>query len=337
IIWLIFVVSAFGQDPQFSQYYNSPLYLNPAFTGTGENTRLGANYRTQWLGVGNPFVTYSVFADHFIEPYNSGVGLMLKRDKQGATALRSTELGLFYSYHVDLNEEWVFRPALQTSFVVRDVDFSSAIFGDQLTNNGHTGGSTSDQLFIQDPNYSFLDFNTGGIIYNRSVWIGVSGHHLSRPSQSFSQTAESPLPLKLSVHGGYKIPLNYNAYRDQEIDKSIIPTFNYRKQGPFHQLDLGTYVIYDPVMFGVWYRGIPVARYPEGIKNNESIILMAGFNHNSLSVGYSFDVTVSSLTLKGGGAHEISLIYEFEYPYNTKKKYRKTLPCPDFNRKRKIF
>ena len=40
-----------AQDPQFSQYYAAPLYLNPAFTGSEMLPRIGANYRNQWPGI----------------------------------------------------------------------------------------------------------------------------------------------------------------------------------------------------------------------------------------------------------------------------------------------
>ena len=66
-----------AQDTQFSQYYNSTLYLNPAFTGTGMDTRVGVNYRLQWPGLGSPFKTYSVWADYNMTSVNSGIGMLL--------------------------------------------------------------------------------------------------------------------------------------------------------------------------------------------------------------------------------------------------------------------
>ena len=41
-----------GQDIHFSQFYMSPLTLNPALTGVMNcNTRLVGNYRNQWASV----------------------------------------------------------------------------------------------------------------------------------------------------------------------------------------------------------------------------------------------------------------------------------------------
>jgi hypothetical protein len=50
-----------AQDPHFSQYFVSPLSLNPAYTGFFEGPhRLAINYRNQWLGAGEPFNTGTI-------------------------------------------------------------------------------------------------------------------------------------------------------------------------------------------------------------------------------------------------------------------------------------
>ena len=58
-----------AQDIHFSQFYMSPLNLNPALTGVMNcNVRLVANYRNQWASVlkSNAFKTYSVSYDQRI-------------------------------------------------------------------------------------------------------------------------------------------------------------------------------------------------------------------------------------------------------------------------------
>ena len=52
-----------AQDPQFSQFYAAPLYLNPAFAGSTGQARVGANYRNQWPAIDANFNTISAFAD----------------------------------------------------------------------------------------------------------------------------------------------------------------------------------------------------------------------------------------------------------------------------------
>ncbi len=53
-----------AQDPHFSQFYASPLTLNPAFTGKFDGDyRLAANYRNQWASIPNAYTTASASLD----------------------------------------------------------------------------------------------------------------------------------------------------------------------------------------------------------------------------------------------------------------------------------
>ena len=102
---------------------------------------------------------------------------------------------------------------------------------------------------------------------------------------------------------------------------------NFQKQGKFYQSDLGVYYYKDPLIFGLWYRGIPLATSQAG----DAIIGLLGIKTNSLSIGYSYDFTISNLISASGGAHEISLIYEFNnLSIGAQKKRVRAIPCPEF-------
>src|SRR5215211_467009 len=78
-----------AQDPQFSQFYAAPLYLNPALAGSTGQARAGINFRNQWPAIDANFTTLSAYFDYFIEDYRSAVGLIVTRDKEGLAGLRS--------------------------------------------------------------------------------------------------------------------------------------------------------------------------------------------------------------------------------------------------------
>ena len=339
---LIFIIlfglhasGAIAQDPQLSQYYNAPLFLNPALAGTANNSRGVLNYRLQWTSLPSPYQTIAASFDHNIEPYNSGVGLLIKRDRQGDGGLTSTDVSAIYSYRVYLGEKLGFIPAIQAGFVTRDINFFNLTFGDQLTSNGNTGLPSGDN-FTPGPSRSFLDFSAGGLLYSEAFWIGVSTQHLNRPNQAF--VGESRLPRKMSIHGGYKIhltePARETMYGEASKERSLTPTFMYKMQGRYDQFDLGLYMIYEPIMFGMWYRGVPVKKYNEGLNNNESLILLAGVYYKGLTLSYSYDFTISAFKPGSGGSHEIAVIYGWEIPYNNykKKKRRRKVSCPNFDK-----
>src|SRR5437870_11310543 len=87
-----------AQDPQFSQFYAAPLYLNPAFAGSTNQGRAGVNYRNQWPAIDANFTTFSAFADFYLEDYNSGVGAILTRDYVNLVGVQNISFAAQYSY-----------------------------------------------------------------------------------------------------------------------------------------------------------------------------------------------------------------------------------------------
>lgn len=334
-LFILLCEVSFAQDPQYSQYYNAPLYMNPAFAGTGDNTRGIVNYRSQWPGVsGNtPYSTYSVSVDHHIEPYKSGVGLLITRDRMAGN-MSMTDIGLQYAYQVDIGTKWSFRPGLQASVVSRNTDYSQLVFGDQLTANGLNGNNTNDKLLTNNTgNKIYPDFAAGGLIFTDLFWFGGSGHHLSMPNIANGSAQAFRIPIKYSAQAGMRIPLGVGkvkkGYKTITRERSFLPSLNYKRQGSFNQLDAGAYLILEPMMFGLTYRGIPVQSF-EGFPNSESIIFMIGVHFQGFSFAYSYDIVISKLSLaNSAGAHEVSLIYEWKMPYPKSKKER-PLPCPRF-------
>ena len=123
--------------------------------------------------------------------------------------------------------------------------------------------------------------------------------------------------MKLNVHGGMRIPL-YNGPRTVSKVSYLTPGFVYRRQGPtFNQLDLGVNYHIDPISIGVWYRGVPLERTFQFLGEEDSqiqqdaIVFSLALLFNTFQVGYSYDFTISELSTDAGGAHEVSIIYEF--------------------------
>ncbi|MEO1098223.1 MAG: type IX secretion system membrane protein PorP/SprF [Bacteroidota bacterium] len=327
-----------GQDPQFSQFYAAPLYLNPAFAGATQQTRVGLNYRNQWPSIDANFVTTSAYIDHFIEDKNSGIGLLIMRDREGQAGLKSTSVGLQYAYQLYLTDWLTFRPGVQVAWFNRNINFADLTFGDQF--NPLTGE-------IENPSAetfgglskNFFDLSFGGILYTGNAWLGVAAHHINTPNQAFDDGSDpNELPSKLSFHGGVKILFKPgvmgSGFYARPQERSLSPTFQYKTQGEFDQLDLGLYLTLEPLIFGAWYRGLPFKTL-EGFNNNESIVMLVGFTKkrpkDALNIGYSYDYTISRLGSGSGGAHEVSISYTWSTKDPRKPpKHIMQIPCPDF-------
>lgn len=338
VLMLLVEGAVTAQDPQFSQFYAAPLYLNPALAGATNQARAGINYRNQWPAIDANFVTTSVYFDYFIEDKNSGVGMILTRDVEGLAGLRSLSMGLQYSYELQLTKQLGFRPGAQVAFYNRDVNFGKLTFGDQF--NSSTGefiDQPTAETFNTQSAKNFVDLSMGGVFFTRNAWLGVSAWHLTQPNQSLIGE-EDPLRMKLSVHGGFKFHMRPGVVGSgvyaRNAERSIAPAFQYRHQGKFDQLDLGLYFTFEPLVIGTWYRGVPFKNL-NGIVNNESIVLLLGFTKigakDAINIGYSFDYTISKLGPSSGGAHEFSLVYT--WPMRNPRKPPKdklVIPCPDF-------
>lgn len=321
-----------AQDIQFSQFYAVPTYQNPAFAGSAHAPRGILHNRLQWLRLNSNYKTLFVSGDTYLSKYRSGIGILASRDWQGDGILNSTEVGLQYSYELPVSSSITVRAGLQGSLVSRSLNYSTLRFPGEFTDTtGYTGPSGRHPSGTE--NIIYPDFSSGIVAYSNNLWVGVSAHHMSQPSQSFvGDPANARLPMKVAFTGGYKINIQssgYMAYTNDEKEISITPTFHYKFQGKSDQLDLGIYGIYDQLLFGGWYRGLPIKKLSRDMPNNEAIILFLGWRIENWSIGYSYDITVSRLVqARTRGAHEFNITYV--HRVKKKKKPMKRLPCPSF-------
>jgi len=281
---------SYAQDIQFSQYYAAPLYLNPALAGSSDLGRVGINYRNQWPSINAHFTTYSVYFDNYFYDYNSGVGVLLFADREANAGYSTYSASLQYAYNLHLSQGLSLRVGAEGNRTWRSIDYSRLVFGDQLGSDGIVNPVSGEGL--GGGNVGFWDLSGGVFLYSRRFWLGGAAHHVLQPN--------------VSLQGGSD------------------------PQGVFSQLDVGMYYTYEPIVLGVWYRGLPIKTI-EGQLNNESIIALLGYSMNGVNVGYSFDYPISALGIRSGGAHEISASYQFFIgdPRKPPKNVRK-IPCPRF-------
>ncbi|MBW8050155.1 MAG: type IX secretion system membrane protein PorP/SprF [Cytophagales bacterium] len=350
-------INCFSQDPQFSQFYAAPLYLNPALTGTTPFARLVVNARNQWKKNVNRFDSRAVSLDINVRKWKSGFGFLATRsyagvDKQWYDAIgigksvklqSQTNLGFLYSYMLPIARHWYARGGLNFSYTFRSYDFSLLTFRDQFGVGGTISPLTQEDRGSDKIRY--FDFSAGGLTYSNftrdnaiNYWFGISANHLTLPNQSFVET-KSVLPLKTTFHAGAKIPIGSIIARKKN-SQSISPAINYKMQGKFDQLDLGIYWNYRPVMFGVWYRGLPaIKKDAEKDVHHDALVFMGGIKEenllgfdNDLIIGFSYDLTISKLSSTTTGSFEIAIIYEFMlYGYSRAKKPKfkeMVIPCP---------
>jgi type IX secretion system PorP/SprF family membrane protein len=332
--FLIFLAHTLpAQDPEFSQYYAAPLYLNPAFTGTTSDHRFIANYRNQWPNIARGYVTTAVSYDYNMSQANSGIGFLVTMDQAGTAGMKSTQANFLYSYRVVVKSKWVIASGLSFGYATRTIDFNRLVFGDQLQFDSQGQVPSDDPAMYNLGMASYFDFNAGMLAYNRVFWLGFAMSHLNRPNRSLL-SQEATLPVKATLHGGIRLPLTRSPLKSQH-QAYLAPSFVYKRQGDFDQLDVGAHFIYEPIVVGLWYRGIPIQQEVADNLSQDALVIILGFQLPKLEILYSYDLTVSRLGSAGGGSHEVALKYKLEVMRPSRlKKREKLIPCPTFSHNR---
>ena len=312
VLGMLMVVDVNAQDPQFTQFYANPLYLNPAFAGTARCPRVVLNYRNQWPALTGTFVTSSASYDQHVEGVMGGLGLIVMHDQAGKGTLNTTTVSGLYSYQQAISRKFSLKAGFQATYFQKSLDWEKLTFGDMIdprrgfiynTNDVPRGGSVGN-----------ADFSAGLLGYSDIFIVGFAVHHLTEPNESLI-VGTSKLPMKITGHAGAAIPIGMKG-KYGEAATRISPNVLYQQQAEFRQLNLGLYVDRGPITAGVWYR------------TRDAFIVLIGFHTEKLKFGYSYDVTTSKLTTATAGSHEISL--QLEFKCKRKNRRFRTVPCPQF-------
>lgn len=326
LLCLTLACSVKAQDPHFSQYFSSPLTLNPANTGNFEGPgRLALNFRNQWQGIGEPFITGTASFDTDIFKKKTGVGnkfsigVLGLYDRTTAGKLTSNYIATSVAYHILTNNSVEKRNKLsigfQTTLVSRRLDFTKISFADQFTSYGFDLSLPNNQNFGTG-NVSYVDFNTG-LMYTESgetgsFYIGSSLYHITQPKESFLNDQTNRVPMRFTVHAGATLfagelsSLIFSGLiMNQAASTSIAAGAAYSKQIDSKFDDIR-------VMAGAWYR------------NKDAIIPYVGYIYNNFQLGLTYDVNTSTLSTANSRyrSFELSLIYTFL----DKSEYKRNMP-----------
>lgn len=326
-----------AQDIHFSQFYMSPLNLNPALTGVMNCThRLSANYRNQWSSVlkSNAYNTYNISYDQKIPTgrYDYfGLGGTVWGDKAGSSEFATIQARLSGSYAKKMGG---YRKKAHFLVVGADLGASQrSINSANLQWPSQTRGGVYDPTVgtpepIADPSFWFVDLAAGALWYSvlgpdKNFYFGGAFSHLNRANQSFLDQ-NIPLYSKFTFHAGG--------------DFLVAPRFGLAPgavtffQGPSWQVNVGNSFKFllgesrrnnQTFQFGTWVR---LANRLDQGKLMDAIILSTRFDYEQFTLGFSYDINTSSLSAatNGNGSFEFSLLYKICGPE------RRGVYCPNF-------
>ena len=287
-----------GQDIHFSQFYASPLTLNPALTGNFNGFyRVTGIYRNQWPGLTNnnpAFSTPSVGLDFSLlkEKLKTGalgVGLVFFNDQQNGKTFNANQILASVGYNMTFGPKSIFQlgVGLQGGVAMTKLDFKGFQFND---------GFKPDLTY--DPNYNGETFNSGSKakgVFNAGIftkiefykgmrfYVGYSFNNASNPKQDF--LANSPvyrLPFRHTLHGGFEFEIS---------DKAVlIPGFLFQQQAKANEtnfgLTVGIHIIRDPAKRATFFIGL----WNRLNTDNYTLIPKIGGEWKGFRAGFAYDI-----------------------------------------------
>lgn len=342
-LFILSFVSINAQDIHFTQFYMSPLNLNPAMTGVSNCTsRIIANYRNQWAPIlkSNAYNTYSLSYDQKmpVGRYDYfGIGGNLWGDVAGSTRFGTMEAKLSFSYAKKMGG---YRK--KAHFLVFGAEGGVARRGMSTENLNFPEYYSNQFEHIDNPNFYFGDISAGLLWFsvfdeNSNFYIGAAAQHLNQANQAFKRSIvdslgnklstiedKSNLYTKITFHGGGEFPMAERI--------SLMPYFVTFLQGPHLEVNLGTSLRFalgnsrlnhQSFSVGAWYR---FGSQYESKLYSDALILTTRFDYSNLGIGLSYDATVSGLRAASTASNsiELSVIYNICGPEH------RGIYCPRF-------
>lgn len=316
-----------AQDPNFGQFFSSPLNINPALTGSiNADWRMISNFRTQWIHPANPYITGTISYDrklfhknyaHVEEENRFSMGGMLMYDVAMAGVAKNTYASMNMSYNVKMSEGDVVNrlgAGLGAIYGRKYVDFERLNFEEQFIGNGFDNYlPTGETALANMTPYISL---TGGLLYSRTteksnIDFGISAFHINRPKQTFLKDERQNLAMRKVVHANLELFIN---------DHMVLNTnATYQKQSTAYYYSFGGGVGYmvssmPDIIFnaGLWYW------------SNNCFTPYLGFQRDNFQIGISYDATISKLRIapRQANSFELSLILRGTKPST------QVIPCP---------
>ncbi len=302
-----------AQDIHFTQFYATPMSLNPAETGFFDaNWRFTNNYRTQWSAIGIPYKTISAGIDKPFKLKNKkksiGLGVFFINDQSGSSMLTVNKLFISSAYITTIDDLHHISIGLQVGYIVKSFSLNGITFPSQYNNtSGLFDEDMPNNLTNWHENITYPDINFGinykGDFTKMKPFVGFSVFHINTPSESFLKTKDK-LPIRFVINGG----LEYSITDKLILRPHLLSMYHKRASNwllsTLVYYNLGKEKFIEKVFGGLQARTV--------IETFDAVIFTGGINLYGFDIGISYDVNISRLraATNNRGAFEISLIFK---------------------------
>jgi type IX secretion system PorP/SprF family membrane protein len=317
----LMISSVKSQDVNFTQYFSTPLYYNPAYTGINTGVRARFSFRNQWPSLPVSYKSYYFSADVGDRglPGAGGLGLYVNSNNDGVAFIHDLMAGLTLSVRIPITSYLVTQVGIKAAVGQRRVNWDDLVWTDQLS---ELYGNIYQSSFVPPDagKRVYPDFGIGGLFLfanpegSMTGTAGLAVDHVFQPDIAFLSSGAMPLPRKwvaqadfVFTSGGGSANMSSGGSNDPlKINPGII----YQNQLGLSALQVGLNIMKFNIYLGGWYKTTL------GTGTTSALALLAGYRYNfnedmSIRFMYSYDMQISGNLSGTGGAHEISLAIEF--------------------------
>lgn len=313
VLLLLLGKCVYAQDPSFSQFFSSPLNINPALTANiNADWRMISNLRDQWIGPAAPYVTGSISYDRKIlqnkmpgveEGNVMGIGGMFMMDRAMGGVAKSIWASLDLSYQIKLTNGDV-KHKLAAGFGAiygrRHVDFQRLDWEEQFTGYGFNVNLPTGESALSNMK-PYISASTGltySITSEKSnVDFGVAVFHFNKPKQTFLENENQILAMRKVAHA------NYETFFTDQMVLNINGIYQFQDEAKYFSVGGAVgYYLQDEhgsmLNLGVWYW------------SKNAIVPYVGLTYGDMQFGVSYDLTVSKLNqaTRKPNTFEVSII-----------------------------
>ncbi len=323
----LLTLSSVAQDIHFSQFWMTPLLINPAQAGAEHDLRAIVNYKNQWGSVAAPYSTANLSVDMKLKKKKgakgfSALGITIFNDNAGDDQMKTLQGNLAFAYHVYLTNKSTLGAGLYGGFAQRSISYSNLQWMNQYDGTSYNAALPSGEPSAGS-SFTHLDLG-GGLHYDynsgekyitkndhKSFSAGIALFHANQPKYSFYGTGEK-LNIKMVGYANALIGI-------RNTNVSVVPGVTYLQQGKATELLVGSmlrYQLKEESRYTGYVKGssLSIGSY---YRNKDAMVATMQFEISQYTIGVSYDVNVSKLKTasNGRGGFEISLRFVNPNPF----------------------
>ncbi len=294
LFFSIVTVSQAQQAAQYTMYMLNKHAFNPAYAGMESSLSITGVYRSQWVNLPGSPESQAINAHMPLYIANGGAGINLENETLGSWS--QTTASLSYNYQMVIGAQGVFSLGGAVGIIQRKFDGTIARTPDGLfDDDGNYLGHNEENLPFSLESGNAPTLNIGAYYQGERFEVGISATNLLENQISLSTISFQP-ERTYYMYMGY----HYDLGRQIILEPSIL----LKSDAHQTQIDFSLIGRYNENIFaGATFRGYDS-------NSRDAIGILAGIKTNEkITIGYSYDLTLSGLKNVSNGTHEVFLNY----------------------------